>query len=133
MILLDTHVLVWLAEGSPRLGRNTVKIIDKALRADGVMVSAISFWEVAMLVEKARLTVALDVAAWRKDLIENGLVELPVTGEIGIKAAGLESISGDPADRIIAATALQHSLKLVTADKKLLKSGLAVKAMDGAR
>ena len=76
---------------------------------------------------------APDVAAWRKDLIENGLVELPVTGEIGIKAAGLESISGDPADHIIAATALQHSLKLVTADKKLLKSGLAVKVMDGAR
>lgn len=133
MILLDTHVLVWLAEGSSRLGEATKAIIDTAFHADGAMVSAISFWEVGMLVKKGRLSLDMDLAAWRSDFIGHGLIELPVTGEIGIKAAGLEPVHGDPADRLIAATALQHSLTLVTADKSLLKAKLAVKRVDAGR
>ena len=130
MILLDTHVLVWLAEGSQRLGEKTRKLIDEIFRDDGVMVSAISFWEIAMLVRKNRLHVEMDLASWRDELIEMGLIELAITGEIGIKAAGLANFHGDPADRLIAATALKHSLTLITADKKLLKTALAVKVLD---
>ena len=61
-----------------------------------------------------------------------GLIELGVGGEIGIKAAGLAAFHGDPADRLIAATALQHLLTLVTADKKTLKTGLAVKVLNAS-
>jgi len=62
--------------------------------------------------------------------VEQGLIEVPVTGEIGIMAAGLERFHGDPADRLIAATALQNSLNLLTADEKLLGYELAVIRVD---
>ena len=56
MLLLDTHVLVWLDEGSPRLGKSALKITNQALATDQLGVATISFWEIAMLIEKQRLT-----------------------------------------------------------------------------
>ena len=130
MILLDTHVLVWLDEANPRLGPGAIKKIDAAFQAGNAMVSAISFWEVSMLVRKGRIRLELDLRVWRNDFMQQGLIELPVTGEIGIKAAGLEQFHGDPADHLIAATALQHSLTLITADEKLLSCKLATARLD---
>ena len=133
MILLDTHVLVWLDEASPRLGSTAIAQIDAAFQEGEVAVSAISFWEVAMLVEKGRIRMEMDLGVWRNDLLEQGVIELPVSGEIGIKAAGFEPFHGDPADRLIAATALQHSLTLITADEKLLNCKLSVKRQDASK
>ena len=130
MILLDTHVLVWLDEANPRLGVGAIKKINTAFQAGDAMVSAISFWEVSMLIRKGRIHLDMDLSVWRNDFMEQGLIELPVTGEIGIKAAGLEKFHGDPADRLIAATALQHSLTLITADEKLLSCKLATARLD---
>lgn len=130
MILLDTHVLVWLDEANPRLGVGAIKKINTAFQAGDAMVSAISFWEVSMLIRKGRIHLDMDLSVWRNDFMEQGLIELPVTGEIGIKAAGLEQFHGDPADRLIAATALQHSLTLITADEKLLSCKLATARLD---
>ena len=130
MILLDTHVLVWLDEANPRLGAAAIEQIDTAFHAGKAMVSAISFWEISMLVKKGRVRLGMDLMVWRKDFMEQGLVELPVNGEIGIKAAGLERFHGDPADRLIAATALHHSLTLITADEKLLAYQLATARLD---
>jgi PIN domain nuclease of toxin-antitoxin system len=130
MILLDTRVLVWLDEANPRLGAGAIEQIDTAFQAGNAMVSAISFWEVSMLVRKGRIRLDMDLSVWRNDFIEQGLIELPVTGEIGIKAAGLEQFHGDPADRLIAATALLHSLTLITADEKLLNFKLATARLD---
>ena len=130
MVLLDTHVLVWLDEANPRLGAGAIEKINASFRAGNAMISAISFWEVATLVRRGRIRLDMDLSVWRKDLLEQGLVELPVTGDIGIKAAGLDPFHGDPADRLIAATALQHTLTLLTADKKLLTSQLALKCLD---
>ena len=132
MILLDTHVLVWLSEANPRLGADAIVQIDAAFQADKLAVSAISFWEVAMLVSKRRIRMDMDLSIWRDDLLEQGVIELPVTGEIGIKAAGLESFHGDPADRLITATALQHSLTLLTADEKLLSCKLPVQRQNAS-
>jgi len=126
VILLDTHVLVWLDEASPQLGAAAIERINAAFQAGEAMVSAISFWEVGMLVTKGRIRLDLDLGVWRNDFLEQGLIELPVTGEIGIKAATFERFHGDPADRLIAATALKNSLALVTADKKLLNYKLAI-------
>jgi PIN domain nuclease of toxin-antitoxin system len=120
VILLDTHVLIWLDEGSGRLGRIGRQSIDEAYQLDEVAVSAISFWEVAMLVAKGRLRVEADLAAWRDELIGMGLREIPVTGAVGIAAAQLAGFHGDPADRLIAATTLSHAATLMTADDKLL-------------
>ena len=130
VILLDTHVLVWLDEANPRLGVGSIEKINTAFQAGDAMVSAISFWEVSMLVRKGRICLDMDLSVWRNDFMEQGLIELPVTGEIGIKAAGLEQFHGDPADRLIAATALQHSLTLITADEKLLGCKLATARLD---
>jgi len=123
-------VLVWLDEANPRLGPGAIKKIDAAFQAGNAMISAISFWEVSMLVRKGRIRLELDLRVWRNDFMQQGLIELPVTGEIGIKAAGLEQFHGDPADRLIAATALQHSLTLITADEKLLSCKLATARLD---
>ncbi len=130
MILLDTHVLVWLDEANPCLGTGAIEQIDTAFHNGNVMVSAISFWEVSMLVRKKRIKLDLNLSVWRNDFLEQGLVELPVTGDIGIQAAGLELFHGDLADRLIAATALKHSLTLMTADQRLLNCQLAAARFD---
>ena len=130
MILLDTHVLVWLDEASPRLGENAIEKIDRAFQSGMAAVSAISFWEVGMLIGKGRVRLEMDLGVWRDDFLEQGLIEVPVTGKIGIRAAGFEKFHGDPADRLIAASALQHSATLLTADERLLSSDLITKILD---
>lgn len=121
MILLDTHVLVWLDAGDPKLGQETLLLLNKSLGEGNLFVSAISFWEVAMLVEKGRLGLQMELDVWRKELLFNGLVEIPFSGSIGIRAGQLADFHGDPADRMIVATALENSAALVTADEKILK------------
>lgn len=130
MILLDTHVLIWLDEANPRLGTGAIERINTAFHAGKVSVSAISFWEVGMLVRKGRIRLDMDLSAWRNDFIKQGLIEVPVTGETGITAAGLEQFHGDPADRLIVATALQNSLTLITADERLLDCELPMARLD---
>ena len=130
MILLDTHVLIWLDEANPRLGVSALEKIDQAFHAGEAMVSAISFWEVGMLVRKGRIRMDMDLAVWRNDFLEQGLIEVPVTGDISIRAAGFDDFHGDPADLLIAATAVQNTASLLTADERLLDSKLAIKRLD---
>jgi PIN domain nuclease of toxin-antitoxin system len=130
MILLDTHVLVWLAEGSARLGKKARKKLDEALKEGALYVSTISFWEVAMLKQKGRLELGIDMAAWRSSLLENELQELAVSGEIAIQAAGLENFHGDPADRLIAASALVSGATLCTADTQILSWSRKLSLLD---
>lgn len=120
MIVLDTHVLVWLDSNSPKLGTNCRAAADDALAGDGLAVSAISFWEVTMLVRKGRLALDVGLDTWRRDLLAGGLRELPVDGRVGILAASLD-LHGDPADRLIAATATMNDAVLATADERLLE------------
>jgi PIN domain nuclease of toxin-antitoxin system len=95
-------------------------VIQDAFEADELIVSAISFWEVAMLVEKGRIEMRRSAIAWRRALLAAGLGEHPVDGEIGARAASMEDLHGDPADRIIAATAVALGGTLITADERLL-------------
>ena len=129
MIVLDTHVLVWLREGSKKLGGKSRRLIDRALAADELAVSAISFWEIATLVEKRRLRVDGDVEAWRRDVVGDGVIEIPVDGGIGVAAARL-ALHGDPADRIIVATAQRAGARLVSADEALLDWSGVVRRLD---
>ena len=128
MILLDTHVLVWMDEDNPKLGRKARELIEEAFREDDVGVSVISFWECALLAAKDRITLPGPMATWRLELLANGLIELSLDGPTAILAAQLEGLHKDPADRFIAATALRHQAILVSADDRLLAggSGLAV-------
>jgi len=121
MIILDTHALLWLDNGAASLGKRAIQIIDQALADDALAVSAISFWEVGMLINKGRLSMDFPPDIWRKDLLSKGLLELSMDGKTGIHAANLQNFHGDPADRIIIATTLLTGASLVTADEKILK------------
>ena len=120
MILLDTHVLIWQEQGDLRLGSETRRVIARALQEDRAAVSAMSFWEVGMRVQKGRLDLLLDLGVWRRDLLDQGLIEIRVDGDIAARAGLLPDMHGDPADRIIVATALEGH-QLVTADGKILQ------------
>jgi PIN domain nuclease of toxin-antitoxin system len=120
VILVDTHVLVRYLMGDKKLGRRSLAAIDKALAGNELFVSAISFWEVAMLVERGRLQIDATVAAFRTLALRHGILEEPLDGEIGIAAAELPDSHADPADRMLVATAILRGLTLVTADDTLL-------------
>jgi PIN domain nuclease of toxin-antitoxin system len=131
LTVLDTHALVWLDQALSSLGPQATRCADAAL-GDGLLaVSAISFWEVAMLTEKKRITMALSPAVWRRDLLNRGLIEIPIDGEIGVIAAQLD-LHGDPADRIIVATALLNDGMLITADTAVLEWPNALERMDAS-
>lgn len=120
LVLLDTHTLIWLIDGNERMGQDSRELIDTAFQDDIVAISAISFWEIAMLVERGRLSLTVPVEDWRQRVLEAGVIEIPVSGEIGIAAVNLSNFHSDPADRIITATAIINSAQLITADTRIL-------------
>ena len=120
MLVLDTHALVWLDEGNPRLGEKALQTMDRALASGQLGVASISFWEIAMLVRKKRLDIQMELDVWRMELLQNGLQEIPLQGSTAIRAGQLQAFHGDPADRMIVATVLENSATLMTADKKIL-------------
>jgi PIN domain nuclease of toxin-antitoxin system len=120
VILLDTHVLLWHTKGLDTLGVRARQLADEALSQNELVVSAITFWEVEMLIQRGRLDLMQSTAAWRQMLLDQGLTELPIAGDIGIMAADLPDFHRDPADRFMTATALHYSAQLVTADDRIL-------------
>jgi PIN domain nuclease of toxin-antitoxin system len=70
LILIDTHALIWLDQNDPALGRHSRELADEALNDGTLAVSAMSFWEIAMLVVKGRITKDIDLKRWRLDLID---------------------------------------------------------------
>ena len=133
MILLDTHALVWMDADDGKLGRAARRAIDAQWESQQVGVSAVSFWECAMLCAKGRLELLHTARNWRAELISAGLVEFPVDGEIAVLAAELDALHGDPADRFIAATAIQRGATLLTADARLLAWKHRVKRQDARK
>lgn len=91
-----------------------------ALAKEELAVSSIRFWEVAMLVRKGRIELKSEADAWRRELLGKGLQEIPLYGGMAIRAGELMNFHGDPADRMIVATALETSATLVTADDRIL-------------
>ncbi len=130
MILLDTHALLWLNEGSPRLGPGARQTADKASRESRLAVSAVSFWEAAVLVERGRVELDKPTEVWRQELLRSGLIEIPLDGRIAITAIGLPGLHGDPADRFIAATAILNEARLITADRRLLNWSGPLECLD---
>ncbi len=119
VILVDTHVLLWMSWGDRRLGAHARRRLEQARTAEDAAVSAVSFWEIATLVRRRRLTLPADPASWRRRQLADGLVEIPVDGEVATRAGLLADLHGDPADRLIVATALEgHTL--LTADQRIL-------------
>lgn len=102
------------------MGLQTHRLLDQAWDMQNVAVSAITFWEVAMLHDKGRIAFTSDVRLWRQELLASGLGEIPVDGVIGVLAGSLSYPKGDPADRLIIATALVGDHQLVTSDRDIL-------------
>ena len=132
MILLDTHVLLWFRTAEERIGHYCRQQVADALQEGDLAVSAFSFWEIAMLLDKGRITLPDDIVPWRAALLANYLTEIPVSGDIGIRANNLPNFHPDPADRIIVATAMEGH-RLLTADELILDWGGNVDRLDARR
>ena len=133
MLLLDTHVLVWMDADDAALGSQARQAIRRAWSVGEVAVSAISFWEVAMLAQRGRLQLPVPPHTWRADLLEAGVREIPLDGRVAVAAAALEDLHRDPADRFIIATALASSAALVTADSSILDWAGELSRVDARR
>jgi PIN domain nuclease of toxin-antitoxin system len=125
LLILDTHVLIWLTDGNLKLGQRTRAAIRLAYGADRATISAITPWEIALLVSKGRVTLGQDVMDWIDTaLAVPGVRVAPLDPEIAVESTRLPfEMHGDPADRILVATARHLRATLVTADTVLL--GLA--------
>jgi PIN domain nuclease of toxin-antitoxin system len=115
MIILDTHIWVnWILGGEAAL---PPAIVDAMQKENRLAVSAISCFEVTMLVSRGKLQLPLPASEWLQEALGNSGVEsLPVTCEIASRSVSLAEIHRDPADRIIIATALVHDAKLASID-----------------
>ncbi len=122
MILLDTHAWIWWASSPDNLSKRALKAAEDAIQGEGgLAVSSISVWEVMLLVQKKRLRLAIDVQEWIKKNEQMPFLRfLPLTNSIAVQSVLLPPpLHGDPADRIIAATACIHNMALITKDSRL--------------
>jgi PIN domain nuclease of toxin-antitoxin system len=123
LLLVDTHTLIWMVEEAPRLGAKTAEALNRAGRENRIAVSAITPWEIGILVSKRRLQLGTDVMEWiRAALAKPGVRLVPLEPEIAVASTRLPfEMHADPADRILVATARHLGATLVTADLALLE------------
>jgi len=123
VILLDTHVVVWLALDQTQLSKRARAAIDDARRnGDGLAISDITLLELATLASKGRIRLNISLESFLRE-IEARFTILPISGRACVRALGLPAAyPKDPADRIIAGTALVEGLSLLTADRAIRRS-----------
>ena len=119
MILLDTHAWIWWVDDPSQLSQRARNAIDAAAVDNGIHISSISAWEVALLVSKGRLQLTMSVDDWIAHTEALPFVTfVPVSNRIAIKSVSLP-IHPDPADRMIIATAMSLGVTIVTQDSKI--------------
>ena len=126
MILLDTHVLVWLVADPARLSRRAASAIRRARANQGIGIAAISLWELALLFSRGRLEATGTIEASVQLVMDRSCVILkPLTPEVAALATQFpEDFPLNPADRLIAATARAEGLALITRDERIRKCPL---------
>lgn len=124
-LLLDTHVWIWLMLGDEQLNLSFRHVVEQNKEKELIFVSAISVWELGMLVERKRIQLEIDCLDWIEQAFESSNVNLiPLTPRIAIQSTRLpETPHGDPADRILIATAHEYNAVLITHDQKILDYG----------
>ena len=116
-LLVDTHALLWWFANPDMLSGPAARAV---VEADGLLVSPISFWEVAILVEKGRIELDRPTITWTHDVLaQEATDEAPLTATIAVAAGELTEFHGDPADRLLAATAQSLGVPLLTKDDKI--------------
>ena len=119
-IICDTHILIFWQDDPKRLSNTAQAAIDTALHDKTLACSDISFWEIAMLIHSGRLRDDISPVRYMADLcLALSLTVLPITPEIASLSQEDFFHHKDPADRLIAATAIYHNAPLITADNKL--------------
>jgi len=119
VILLDTHVLVWLTSEPAKLSKQANSAIRRASRSGGIAISAITLWELGWLASHGRLQPTGTVEAYLEE-VSSRVAVLPITTKVAALANLFSTdYSSDPCDRIIGATALAEGIALVTKDGKI--------------
>ena len=122
MILVDTHVVVWLAFEPSAFSKKARAAIDDARTKDGLAISSITLWELAMLASRGRIRLDISLESFLQE-VERHFVVLPISSRACARVVGLPpTYPKDPVDRIIAATALVEGLAVVTADREIRHS-----------
>lgn len=123
MILVDTHVVLWLAFNASQLSRNARVAISNARgKSEGLAISDITLLELSTLYRNKRVRLEISLETFLGE-VETRFIILPITGRACVRALGLPATyPKDPADRIIGATALVEGLSLVTADRAIRRS-----------
>lgn len=124
MIVLDTHAWLWLCLEPRTLSTAATGAIRRAVAGGGLAIASISLWEVAMMLARGRVIPQGTPEAWLRALIDrSGVVVKEITPTIAALATHLPAdFPGDPADRLIAATARAEGLRLVSRDTRLRTS-----------
>jgi PIN domain nuclease of toxin-antitoxin system len=123
VILLDTHVVVWLAFDQSQLSRNAKAAINDARQnGDGLAISDITLLELTTLSRKARIRLDISLESFLRE-VEARFIVLPISGRACVRALALPATyPKDPADRIIGATAIVEGMSLLTADREIRRS-----------
>lgn len=120
-LLLDTHVWLWSRLEPERLGPRLASEIQDP--DNELWLSPISVWETMLLIERGRIELAGDPAAWIRGALRTFPVrDAPLTREVALLSRSVELPHEDPVDRFIAASAIVHELTLATADERLLRT-----------
>lgn len=124
-LILDTHVWIWILTGSTNLKPSFRKAFEHSLKTHIVLISPISIWEIGMLVQKKRIQIEMDVQEWIEQALDiPGMKLAAITPRIAIQSTRLPGeLHGDPADRLLVATAHEENAVLITCDEKLLTYG----------
>ena len=126
-LLLDTHVWLWWLLGSERLSASERRALDQLAASGNVCLAAMSLWEAQMLQAKGHLILNRPFPAWLRQAAATDVVQLlPLNADVVVIAVDAlpNTFHGDPADRLIVATAVAHGLPLATHDQAIQASGL---------